>query len=261
MMSRQTPDSLDWGIDAGKFPNWPHTFAVTGLLLLAALASLRFDIPVARWALAGGCPRTIHECLEIGEGFGHGAGVAIIVAAAWLLDMAGRRRIVRIVATVLAAGLSADLVKLFVGRLRPRDFSFAHGHVIDTFVTWLPLAGNHSGGQGFPSAHTATAVALALALSWAYPRSRSLVFTLAAMVAIQRVECGAHFASDALAGAAIGWLAGSYMLCPDALFGGLHWLEARVARCLKPVTSEADLSVERPPADHSRHRRRAAEAA
>jgi membrane-associated phospholipid phosphatase len=252
MSPAENPWNASPGEPLGQVPDWRHIFKVTILLLWGALVALSFDAPLGILAIDEVCPRSIHEFLQTGEAFGHGLGVALILLAVWLLDVPGRKRIPRIVGVVLAAGLSADLIKLFVGRARPRSFSFEDTHILDSFVTLLPMARNGTGAQGFPSAHTATAVGLALALAWAYPRGRFLFGGLAAMVALQRIETGAHFASDVLVGAAVGWLAGSYMLCPDSLFGGMQkvevWFEQRFGQSPAQAGSRLNLpSPERAP--------------
>ncbi len=113
------------------------------------------------------------------------------------------------------AGLMADLAKLSIQRSRPKIFDY-HGGVLDTFGPLLNL-GNGHGGQGFPSAHVASAVGLAVALSRLYPQGRALFVSLAALACLQRLESGAHFLSDVLAGAAIGYLFASWCVGPGWL--------------------------------------------
>ena len=49
-------------------------------------------------------------------------------------------------------------------------------------------------------------MALALALGWLYPKGKWLFLLLALLVACQRIECGAHYLSDVLCGAAVSCL-------------------------------------------------------
>jgi undecaprenyl-diphosphatase len=111
----------------------------------------------------------------------------------------------RAIAAILAAGCGANLVKLLISRSRPGSTDLAHLASWQTFSGWLPLGANGSGWQSFPSAHTATAVGLAWVLYSLYPHGRWLFAALAAAVAAQRVLGSAHFPSDVLAGAAVGW--------------------------------------------------------
>jgi membrane-associated phospholipid phosphatase len=66
--------------------------------------------------------------------------------------------------------------------------------------------------QSFPSAHTATAFGLALCLASLYPQGKGWFFTLASLVAMQRMVAGAHYLSDVLAGAAIGIVSATFVL-------------------------------------------------
>ncbi len=87
---------------------------------------------------------------------------------------------------------------MLVARTRPLAFDFHHD-VWATFGRWLPAT---SVAQSFPSGHTATAAGLALGLAAMYPKGRWLFLLLAVLVGCQRIECGAHFLSDVLCGAA-----------------------------------------------------------
>jgi len=182
---------------------WRLSLPVT--LLVAAAAALVIDCPLARWCLEGNCPEFLEKLLHICEPFGHGLGVLVIVLAIHQLDPARRGALPRVLACSWGAGLAADLIKMLVVRVRPHHFSF-EGGVWTTFGGWLPLTGAGSGGQSFPSAHTATAVGLAVALVWLYPAGGRLFAALAVLVACQRIAGGAHYLSDVLCGAAVGIL-------------------------------------------------------
>ncbi len=175
------------------------------VLLVGSAIALTVDFPLSRWCTAGHCPGFVRECLELVEPFGNGLGVIAIVVIVGLLDPFRRGAVPRIMAASLGAGLAADVVKLMIVRVRPCQFTF-QGDVWDTFGGFLPLISAGSGGQSFPSAHTATAVGMAAVLIRLYPRGRGLFVALAVLVACQRVQGGAHYLSDALAGAAVGCL-------------------------------------------------------
>ena len=191
------------------------------LALLAPLA-LWIDLPVARTCIQqhGMTPHAIrkivdlHKLLALSEVFAHGIGVVLIISTVLVLDPARRLRdALRLFVCSLGAGITADVVKLFVGRTRPNAFDF-EGGIVQTFVGWAPLLTLDNAGealsrniQSFPSAHTATAFGLAVALGWLYPRGRALFFAFAILAAIQRIDAGAHYVSDTLAAAALGCLA------------------------------------------------------
>jgi len=181
------------------------------VLLAGSLVALSVDSPISQWFAAGHCPGFLRECFELVEPFGNGLGVIVIVAAVAMLDPFRRAAVPRIMAASLGAGLTADIVKLMIARTRPCQFTF-QGDVWDTFGGFFPLISAGSGGQSFPSAHTATAVGLAVVLSRLYPRGRGLFVVLAVLVACQRVQGGAHYLSDTLVGAAVRCIVGAACL-------------------------------------------------
>lgn len=185
---------------------WQMWFVPPVLMAILAIAALAIDMPVARWAQGRDYPRLVRELMSLAEAFGHGVGVVIVLLTIYTLDPARRRALPRSILAVLAAGCGANLFKLLISRSRPSATDLLHARFGDTFAGWLPLARNGSAWQSFPSAHTATAVGLAIVLSLLYPQGRRLFAVFATAVAIQRVLGGAHYPSDVLAGAAVGWL-------------------------------------------------------
>ena len=184
---------------------------VPALLLLAAVAALPLDYAVAHWAVNDGCPGFFRELLEAAEPFGNGNGILYMVLAVLALDWMNRRTALRILATAFGAGLAADVIKMTIERTRPCAFAFS-GSIWDSFVSAFPLTSAGSGGQSFPSAHTATAVGLAVALAWRYPRAKAFFFTMAALVAAQRAFGGAHYLSDTFAGAALAFVVATFTI-------------------------------------------------
>ncbi|MEX0586369.1 MAG: phosphatase PAP2 family protein [Pirellulales bacterium] len=174
-----------------------------GLLVLTGFSALAIDLPAAHWLAGHSMPRDVLKLLTLSESFAHGYGVAVILLAVALLDADRRRLIPWIAGASLGAGLTADVLKLVVSRMRPHAFDL-QGDVLATFVGWFRLVDRSSQWQSFPSAHTATAVGLALGLSWLYPRGRPLFAALAVLAAAQRVTSQSHFVSDVLWGAAVG---------------------------------------------------------
>jgi membrane-associated phospholipid phosphatase len=62
--------------------------------------------------------------------------------------------------------------------------------------------------HSFPSGHATTAFTVAAVLTWAAPGRWRLWLGVAAGIGLSRILLNAHFASDVLGGAAIGWWAG-----------------------------------------------------
>ena len=97
------------------------------------------------------------------------------------------------------SGIVSQVLKRIIGRARPRMYDqFGEFHFV--------IPGFPSVYASFPSGHAITAFACAVALGYFLPRLRWALLTLAILVAISRVVVGAHYASDVIAGAAIGWL-------------------------------------------------------
>ena len=176
-------------------------------LLAAAAAALPLDLPLAHWCVDGQdkLRQELMRFFSPAEAYGHGIGLIFVILAIYLLDPGRRWALVRLAAMALAAGLMADVAKLLVLRIRPRNCNF-QGGVLDTFGPWLPLWHGLSGQQSMPSGHTALAVGLASGLAWLYPRGRWLFAGMAVFVACQRITCGAHYLSDTLVGASLGCL-------------------------------------------------------
>jgi membrane-associated phospholipid phosphatase len=202
-------------------------FLAAALLAALSALALTIDLPVARMFQTGHIPRDLHHLVRLGESFGWGGTVALIILMAATLDCRGWRVVPRLATAAFGAGLLANCIKLLVARQRPADMDLQLS-VGQTFVGWrTELA---TGGlsriqsdalNSFPSGHTATATGLAVALSMLYPRGRWLFAFLAALAAFQRLEFRAHYLSDVLAGAALGCLVGA--IC-QLDFGIGHWL-------------------------------------
>jgi lipid A 4'-phosphatase len=98
---------------------------------------------------------------------------------------------------VAASGLVADLLKVVVGRTRPK--LLFNGGAYD--FTWFGFRADH---WSFPSGHATTVAALMTALWCLWPRPVWLYVAAAAAVAASRVITDQHYLSDVIAGAAIG---------------------------------------------------------
>ena len=111
----------------------------------------------------------------------------------------------RVLAAPLLAGAGAELLKLLVRRERPelhQGAYFFRGFAERPFDT-------HD--IGFPSSHAAVAFAGAAVLARLYPRAAAIGYALAFGCAATRVLAQAHFASDVVAGAVVGWAVGTWI--------------------------------------------------
>lgn len=195
-------------------------------LLLAALsgASLPIDLPLARWQDSFDVPGDLSRLIILSEAFAYGGTVILIVLAAVSLDPRGWRVAPRLLLLAYGAGTIANTGKLLLARTRPREAEL-DGPVLGTFGSWLPPLSGNEDVQSFPSGHTATAVGLAIALTTLYPRGGWLFVLLAILAATQRIDSQAHYLSDVLAGAAIGFLVAAIVAAPTPLARWLHRLE------------------------------------
>jgi membrane-associated phospholipid phosphatase len=229
-----TASMLDLPAPAHRAPSAgaARLFLATAVLLALAAAALLVDLPLARAIDALDIPYDFRHLVRLGEGFGWGGSVALIILAAALLDRRGWRVIPRPAVVAFGSGLLADGIKLLIARRRPVVLDLS-GNVPETFLGWRPglsaaeLARiGDDGSHSFPSGHAATAAGLAVALAVLYPRGRWLFAALAVLAAFQRIEVQAHFASDVLAGAALG-----------CLIGGLCQLDFGLGRVFRRLES------------------------
>lgn len=127
----------------------------------------------------------------------------VVLAAAMRLQTSEvglrRFRAQLLVFAPLAGGLTAELLKLGIRRLRPDPDQF--GYVFRS-VTEGPLSNR---GMGMPSSHVLVAFAGATALGILFPRLRGLALVLAAGCALTRVLALGHFLSDTVVAACLGW--------------------------------------------------------
>ncbi len=170
---------------------------------LFAFSYVFIDVPVARYFHDSDplLQRVFAVITRLGEGSVYllPLGVAIL----WALGTRQRdlaRRASFVFAAVAIPGLFADIVKPVFGRARPellfRDQLFG--------FTWN---GPHADLWSFPSGHAITVVALGTALYAIYPPLWPAYAALALLVGASRVIIGAHYVSDVIAGAYIGFVA------------------------------------------------------
>lgn len=100
------------------------------------------------------------------------------------------------------AGALAELLKIVVRRERPGANDGLYGFRPWDERTWS------SGGLGFPSSHAAVAFGGAAMLARMFPRARWVGYGLAVGCAATRVLHRAHFVSDVVFAAGLGWLSG-----------------------------------------------------
>jgi undecaprenyl-diphosphatase len=98
--------------------------------------------------------------------------------------------------SIALSGIAANVIKIVVGRGRPKLLDQTGLTGFDPFT----LSGTF---HSFPSGHTNTAFALAIAVSMLIPRWRGGVLAIATAVGVSRIAVGAHFLTDVIGGAAL----------------------------------------------------------
>jgi lipid A 4'-phosphatase len=191
----------------------PRRIALPALALLAALvfSMLAIDRPVA-WFFHATDER-VRGLFQFITQFGLGKGYLILTAVLFLamralavivrdsrlktMLLVNAQRALFIFVAVAAAGLIADLLKVIFGRARPK-LLFLDG----TYgFAWGATQADH---WSFPSGHATTIAAVATALYLLWPRGLPFYLVAAALVVASRFIIGAHYLSDALAGAVLG---------------------------------------------------------
>ena len=209
---------------AGGFP--AEVLYSAGRVVTSPARISKQDLPVIGAVAAGGLAlysldgqirhvfhrsgsRLNDEISEQAEKLGNGGYDAAIVAAyggLGLLLKDDRMRDTALLAaeSFLAANAAGTLLKYTAGRARP--------YAEDGKRRFTPFRFK-SARTSFPSGHTVSAFSLAsvFAARSEYRAVKVLVYSLASSVALQRVYADKHWASDVLAGAALGTAVGRWV--------------------------------------------------
>lgn len=201
----------------GRGPGyWPIAPIALGLCLVP------IDGAVRAWVYTHRAGGDLKRELEFLQQFGAFSSVVLLMIAVLLLDSRPRawkwNRIFDWIAAASLAGVIGHLLKIFIGRPRPlfddpmhvlgpigkypvelKDGSLALIHA------WDYSSGVASDLWSMPSSHALSAASLAVTLTLLYPKLRWLCVGLAIVVCIARVVLGAHYPSDVLVGAGVGW--------------------------------------------------------
>ncbi|MEU6587849.1 phosphatase PAP2 family protein [Streptomyces sp. NPDC046881] len=150
------------------------------------------------WRVPPGAGKVLSAVEEAAESTKLWCGSA--AAMAWLGGWRGRRAAAGGLAALAVAQLiSNGLCKQLADRPRPPKEWFPHDEVDD-----------RPDSSSFPSGHTAAAVAFTAAVAAVWPAAGAVCALPAALVALERVQSGAHYPSDVATGAVIG-LAGAWL--------------------------------------------------
>ena len=123
-------------------------------------------------------------------------GVILII---YLGFYAGKRGKITLIVLIFAAGISdavcAQIIKPWVGRIRPSH----------EFIEYINLLVSKGGKWSFPSNHAANSFAFATVLSYFYEKNKTMIFSIASVIAFSRVYVGVHYPLDIIFGSLLGY--------------------------------------------------------
>jgi len=123
-------------------------------------------------------------------------GVVLII---YLGFYAGKRGKITLIVLIFAAGISdaicAQIIKPWVGRIRPSH----------EFIEYINLLVSKGGKWSFPSNHAANSFAFATVLSYFYDKNKTMIFSIASVIAFSRVYVGVHYPLDIIFGSLLGY--------------------------------------------------------
>lgn len=194
--------------DALEVANWAALAVTAGLLL-----AIMLDPHLYAWqkTLPAGLVGFFRILTDLGRSHWILISTGIYFLTCLLLDASTlpartrMRRAVRATAAgyvflaVAASGIIANLIKLLVGRARPKLFEDAGSYAFNWFA-------GDSDWASFPSGHATTAMAFGVALALLFPRLRWAFLSLGFWIAFSRMVVRAHYPSDVLAGCLLGGL-------------------------------------------------------
>jgi len=174
--------------------------------LLIGISVALIDLPLAK-AMAKKS-ETIHSFFagitDIGKSTFWLVSIALAVPVLWYLgDSAPARGVRRVYrwainylifafAAIAISGLTVNLVKLLIGRARPRMWFREE-------IFGFQPPGLNSDFQSFPSGHASTMMAVSAALALFLPRWRTPILCTGLFMAMTRVIVNAHYLGDVIA--------------------------------------------------------------
>lgn len=210
-------------------------------LLLSFVGLFEWDVPLTRFIRSLNYFHIDHlanpwlaRLSDIGDRLGKGESLVVVSLVVLAVGYGAKHTVWKAAGwqSLLAHGIAAlisNSVKHLIGRPRPK---FMHSGNFE-----LSPAGG-SGWDSFPSGHAAASFAVAAVFAARFPKARWAILFVAAGVAVSRILRGAHFLTDTVGGATLGYLAGTVVASPwrewrrsleSALFAAAPYLAAVLA--------------------------------
>lgn len=190
-------------------------------LFLLGLAAVPLDGPVRDFLWTRRVGGDVKRELEFLQQFGAISSIVLISLVILLLDPAEPRlkwrRVADLAAAATISGVVGNALKMFLGRPRPLfddpmhllgplgRYPVERDGVVVLMSAWEMGTKGASDLWSMPSSHAMAGACLAFALSALYPKLKPLCVALACIVCAARVLLNAHYVSDVLIGAALGW--------------------------------------------------------
>lgn len=200
----RAPARKDWA--------WPLALALVG-----ALVFLPLDGPINRLVKGVKLGGDIKREAEFIQQYGQFTCIVITLIIIGLVDTNRERarRVLDWLAAMAVSLVAVNILKIFFGRPRPKfDDPWGFIGLFDKYAipgvglrhSWEIGRGISSSLWSMPSSHTVYAVVMSVVLAKMYPRLRVFAIAMAIIVGLCRVLLGAHYMSDVIVGAALGWI-------------------------------------------------------
>ena len=188
----------------------PYASAWALVAILSCIVFVDYPLDQAIGSVPGEAFARLRLLTALGNSALYLVPLAIAIVTVWLLKRRARPRDLPLVQSwlgrltfvftaIAVSGLAVNLLKIIIGRGRPRVID-EHG-----LFAFSPFTID-SDFASLPSGHADTIFVLATIAVFAFPRWRVLIWSTASWLALTRVLIGAHFLSDVVAGAALGIL-------------------------------------------------------
>ncbi len=168
------------------------TFAAPLFATVALAVLLLTDGAAVRWHASVNWPWWLSDLEHLGSAWANRILPYLALLAALMFN---RRAMRQLIVALPMQMVLVHTIKWIVGRVRP-----VHG---DASMLFSPFSSVH---ESFPSGHAA--LVWTIAFVFAYQKSRSVALWVAAALFVcwARLHTYAHFPSDLLAGAMVGWI-------------------------------------------------------